>query len=638
MTFRKRLLLLGVLDAGVVSAAVVLSYLLRFDFTYAEPFRWLPEVIAVHLLCALPMMGGVKMYHRVWRFASLREFAWILVAVAGAELGAYLLLLVPRAFSPDFLVPASSYLLTGVLIAAGVCGSRLAWRMWRDAPRRVAPVAPLRRLLIVGAGSAGALVARELLYSKHSAMRPVAFIDDNKGKHRLNLLGLPILGGRGEIAAAVERLAIDDILIAIPTAAKRDLAEIISLCKDTAASVKIVPSVSELLSGRGPERFRDVSVEDLLGRDPVQADLESIAGYVAGKTVLITGAGGSIGSELCRQIAAHRPAHLLLLGHGENSIYEIEMELRHKHPGLTLLPVIADIQDQTAMRALFQTHRPAVVFHAAAHKHVPLMEHNPREAFKNNVLGTRNVAECAHFSGATHFVMISSDKAVNPTSIMGATKRLAEMLVQGLDSISDTKFAAVRFGNVLGSRGSVIPLFRKQIEQGGPVTVTHPDMTRYFMTIPEAVQLVIQAGALAEGGEIFILDMGRPVKIVKLAQDLIRLSGYEPDRDISIVFTGIRPGEKMYEELLTDEEGLTATKHNSIFVGKPGEVRWDGLQRMIAELEALAGRYEPFGCDERLKEAIRRFTGTDGTACRNAADADIVHKTEGAAESYVRFL
>ncbi|WP_240489181.1 polysaccharide biosynthesis protein [Cohnella thermotolerans] len=412
--------------------------------------------------------------------------------------------------------------------------------------------------LIYGAGDCGILVARELLSPTMNDRKLIGFIDDDPHKHKLTAYNLPVLGDRKAIASIVSEFEVKEIIIAIPSAPKTVTSEIINLCISTGAKVRIIPGISDMLNGRiSFSTIRDVDVEDLLGRDQVKTDLVGIAEYVQDKVVLVTGAGGSIGSELCRQIAPFQPSKLLLLGHGENSIYNIEMELKSTHPHLHIEPIIADIQDRARIETIFALHRPRVVFHAAAHKHVPLMEKNPSEAVKNNVFGTQNVADCSDQYGVERFVLISSDKAVNPTSVMGATKRIAEMYVQSLNARSNTKFASVRFGNVLGSRGSVIPLFKKQIAKGGPITVTHPDMVRYFMTIPEAVQLVIQAGAMSKGGEIFILDMGEPVRILKLAEDLIRLSGYEPYEDIDIEFTGIRNGEKLFEELLTAEEGAT---------------------------------------------------------------------------------
>jgi FlaA1/EpsC-like NDP-sugar epimerase len=441
-----------------------------------------------------------------------------------------------------------------------------------------------RKALIVGAGEAGVMVVKELRRTK-SEQYPVVFIDDNPQKQNFEVLGIPVVGKRCDIPKVVKQYHIDDIIVAIPTASRSDIAEIISICKETGCQIKMVPRMNDLINGKITfNMIREVSVEDLLGRDPVKVDMDEITGYLADQVVLVTGAGGSIGSEICRQVAQVNPRQLIILGHGENSIYEIEHELRKSFPALNLESIIADIQDRRSIEDVFLNYKPQVVFHAAAHKHVPLMEKNPIEAVKNNVFGTKNVAECAHEAGVKRFVLISTDKAVNPTSVMGATKRIAEMILRELSLRSQTKFSAVRFGNVLGSRGSVIPLFKKQIESGGPVTVTHPEMVRYFMTIPEAVQLVIQAGSIAAGGEIFILDMGKPVKISDLAKDLIRLSGLEPDKDIQIVYTGMRPGEKLFEEILSKEEGAAATKYDRIFIGKPAEEEQD-LDRLIEEFK-----------------------------------------------------
>ncbi|UOF88969.1 polysaccharide biosynthesis protein [Fodinisporobacter ferrooxydans] len=460
------------------------------------------------------------------------------------------------------------------------------------------------KILIVGAGDAGVLVAKELQNTK-SRMTPVAFVDDDPAKHHRSVFGLPIVGGCGQIIEVVQNLNIDTIVVAIPSASREKISNILNICYQTSATVKILPSVSEWIVGKNTtELIREVSMEDLLGREPIQVNLTEVSGYIAGQTVLVTGAGGSIGSEICRQIAHLAPNTLLLLGHGETSIFQIDLELRNAFPNLSIIPIIADIQNLSAIRQVFHAYGPNVVFHAAAHKHVTLMEMNPLEAIKNNVLGTRNVAQCAHETKGSHFVMISSDKAVNPTSVMGATKRLAELVIQSYNERSETKFSAVRFGNVLGSRGSVIPVFKQQIQKGGPVTVTHPEMVRYFMTIKEAVQLVIQAGALAKGGEIFILDMGRPVKIVDLAKDLIRLSGFRPDIDIPISFTGIRPGEKLFEELLTNEEGISATKHNTIFVSKPSGYCKESTSEFISIFESLSENTYSRKTPEEIKQLI----------------------------------
>ncbi|TCP52332.1 FlaA1/EpsC-like NDP-sugar epimerase [Tumebacillus sp. BK434] len=588
MNYRLRMVTLGTIDVCIAAMAVTLAYFLRFDFqvmpTYFAAF---PYVVLLHAVLTPGIFYLMRMYHSVLQYASIGELKTILRAtIVTALIFALIHQMIYLQFE-WFKVPRTVLLLSWLLTVLGVGGSRLAWRIFHDSVMKSEPSHP--RVLIVGAGSAGALIARELKTSPYSTLNPVAFIDDDHKKRGLRILGLPVVGGREAIQYAVERYGVQKILIAIPSALETEIAAILDICKRTTCQIKTLPRVSDIVAGKvSVNMIREVSVEDLLGREAVQVDLEGVASYVAGQVVLVTGAGGSIGSELCRQISKFEPQQLLLLGHGENSIYEIELELRSKYPQLPLVTIIADIQDRKRLNAVFAAYRPCVVFHAAAHKHVPLMERNPQEAIKNNVLGTKNVAECAHEYGVSRFVMISSDKAVNPTSVMGVSKRVAEMIIQGLDRISETQFVAVRFGNVLGSRGSVIPVFKRQILAGGPVTVTHPEMVRYFMTIPEASQLVIQAGALAEGGEIFILDMGEPVNIADLARDLIRLSGFRPDEDIAIVYTGIRPGEKLFEEILTNEEGTEETKHNRIFVGRPLDFSWDELQFMIKRLEAMA--------------------------------------------------
>lgn len=446
-------------------------------------------------------------------------------------------------------------------------GSRFSWRIYRD--RYIKPQVEQKRALIIGAGAAGTMLVRQLLKNSDAGIKPVAFIDDDPRKYKLHILGLPVVGDSKRIAKTVETLNVDKIIIAIPSLSKEEMKRIFEECSGTKAKTVIMPMMEDVMLGKvSVNQFRDVQVEDLLGREPVELDIESISKKLTGKTILVTGAGGSIGSEICRQVCKFQPKKILLLGHGENSIYQIDMELRNKHKDkIEISPVIADIQDRARIFEVLETHKPDVVYHAAAHKHVPLMEYNPKEAVKNNVLGTKNVAEAADTFGVGTFVLVSSDKAVNPTNVMGSTKRIAEMVIQELDKHSKTKFVAVRFGNVLGSRGSVIPLFKKQIQAGGPVTVTHPDMTRYFMTIPEASRLVMQAGTLARGGEIFVLDMGEPVKIVDLAKNLIRLSGYTIE-EIGINFSGIRPGEKMYEELLGEKEVHKEAVFPKIFIGK----------------------------------------------------------------------
>ncbi|WP_202079420.1 nucleoside-diphosphate sugar epimerase/dehydratase [Caldalkalibacillus salinus] len=594
------------IDLLLVSLAILYAYLLRFDFKIPEQYiSQIPYIIVSFGLIVIVSNYCFGIYKRMWRYASIGELI-SLFKVAGISTGAFFILYTGYKFLVDpVVIPRSIFLISFGLLILLVGGSRLAWRMWRDSYIKIQP--HHRRALIVGAGNAGTFVARELKHNPGGSFYPIAFVDDDDTKHHLEVMGLPVLGSRKDIPNIVKNYDIDDIIIAIPSAKRKEVRKIFDIGKETSAKVKILPKVADLIEGKvSIQKIRDVKVEDLLGRDPVQVDLEGIMGYVTAKRVLVTGAGGSIGSELCRQVSQFNPELLILLGHGENSIYQIEMELRRTYPHLDILPIIADVQDKDRIDEVYKTLQPEVVFHAAAHKHVPLMERNPVEAVKNNIIGTKNVAECASKYGTERFVLISTDKAVNPTSVMGATKRVAELIVESLNETSFTKFTAVRFGNVLGSRGSVIPLFKRQIEQGGPVSVTHPEMVRYFMTIPEAVQLVIQAGALTKGGEVFILDMGEPVKILDLAQDLIRLSGFTPDEDIKIKFSGIRPGEKLYEEILTKEEGATSTKHDRIFIGKTANWTSKEMEKEIQQLQSVLHK-SPVDIKKALRQIVPTF-------------------------------
>lgn len=573
-------------DALLVALSVYLAYLLRFDFSIRPEFvETLPYVFSMYSIFILICFYVFKIYKRIWQYASVGD---IIAILKGALVGTIAFFsfhqFVFYSINSVWVVPRSIYLLTAMMSFLFVGGSRFFWRLLRDEYVKIQP--HHRRALVVGAGEVGVMVVRELKHSIKSELYPVVFIDDDLQKQSYEVLGIPVAGTRKDIQKIVKHYKIDDIIVAIPTASKSDISAIINLCKSTGCQIKIVPRVNDLINGKiSLNMIRDVSVEDLLGREPVKVDLEEIAGYVKEQVILVTGAGGSIGSEISRQISCLSPKQLIILDHSENSIYDIEIELRGSYPSLDLVAVIADVKDRERLEHVFNYYEPQVVFHAAAHKHVPLMEENPGEAVKNNVFGTKNVAECAHQYRAKRFILISTDKAVNPTSVMGATKRVAEMLVQDLDVRSETLFSAVRFGNVLGSRGSVIPLFKKQIENGGPVTVTHQEMVRYFMTIPEAVQLVIQAGAITKGGETFILDMGKPVKISDLAHDLIRLSGLEPNKDVKIIYTGIRPGEKLFEEILSKEEGATTTKHDRIYVGKALDISSNFLKQQLVILE-----------------------------------------------------
>jgi FlaA1/EpsC-like NDP-sugar epimerase len=583
MTYRRRLSLLVLLDSAIVAASVWLGRLL-LEPAYENGGTPHLFVAAALLAAHHGFFTVYKLYKKAWEYASIGELLIILravtlsVAVVGLTgLAAYQ--------QAEWRLLIAIWLIHLML----VCGSRLLWRIVRGGFNRHS--GKRRRTLIVGAGSAGTMLVRQLLGNSGTELYPVAFVDDDPHKLNLDIMGIPVCGSVKEIVSKAKAFEIDNIVIAIPSLSKKGLYDIYTECAKTSAKTQTIPMLEDLATGRiSVTQFRDVQVEDLLGREPVELDIDSISGYVTGKVVLVTGAGGSIGSEVCRQISRFLPEKLVLLGHGENSIYAVELELKEmfKDSKIKFYTEIADLQDADKMMSVMLHHRPQVVYHAAAHKHVPLMERNPEEAFKNNVLGTLNTAKAAGKARVETFVMISTDKAVNPTSVMGATKRLAEMIIQHMDRVSSTKFVAVRFGNVLGSRGSVIPLFRKQIERGGPVTVTHPDMVRYFMTIPEASRLVIQAGALAKGGEIFVLDMGEPVRITELAQNVIRMSGYAVE-EIGIVYTGIRPGEKLFEEMLGDKEVTEQQVYPKIYVGKASVILFEEIEAIIADFPAMNG-------------------------------------------------
>lgn len=518
-----------------------------------------------------------KMYKKAWEYASIGELLIILktstcssIATAGIQL-----LFFQKLSFRLWLVTWMTYILF-------VCGSRFIWRLVKGKYSKEG--GQKKKALIVGAGSAGAMVARQLLSNNNAQLLPVAFIDDDIRKHGLEILGIPVLGGMDQLNYAIQKLQVENIILAIPSLCKQELQLLFKKCLETKIQTQILPMLEDIVTGKvSVNKFRDVQVEDLLGRDPVELDTDGISEYIQDKIILVTGAGGSIGSEICRQILKFKPKQLVLLGHGENSIYSIEMELRdsYGHEEIIFSSEIMDIQDKEKMKKIMEHYRPHVVYHAAAHKHVPLMEKCPEEAVKNNLIGTINVAEAACLYEVEVFVLISSDKAVNPTSVMGATKRLAEIVIQDKNKNSRTKFTMVRFGNVLESRGSVIPLFKKQIQQGGPVTVTHQDMVRYFMTIPEASRLVIQASALAKGGEIFVLDMGEPVRIVDLAKNLIILSGSTTE-EIGVEFTGLRPGEKLFEELLNQDEIIENQIYPGIYLGKTMNYEVEKINKLIS--------------------------------------------------------
>lgn len=577
------------MDAVLVNTAFFLAFWLRFDGVipahYIDIYLQITWIFTLVLIACFYFFG---LYRCLWQYASIGELVSVIEAVTAG-----LLINVCIAYfwmqGNIFPLPRSVFILVWMLDILLIGGLRLSLRLIRD--QRLSPVyysGTGSPVLIVGAGDAGAAVARELRNHTADKRIPVGLIDDDPAKQKQEMFGLQVLGQRKDIPRLVRSYMVEEIIFAIPSAPGTVVKETLEICNSTGARLKIVPGIYELIDGYvSVSQIRDVQVEDLLGRAPVQVDLQSMSGYISGKVVLVTGAGGSIGSELCRQISGFDIDGLLLLGHGENSIYHIHRELAGAYPDLDLKPLIVDIKDAAAIDRVFKQCRPQVVFHAAAHKHVPLMEHNAVEAIKNNVLGTRHLCSAANKHGVETFVLISSDKAVKPSSIMGATKRVAEMVLQSMNSQGNTVFAAVRFGNVLGSSGSVVPLFKEQIKQGGPVTVTHPEMTRFFMTIPEAVQLVIQAGAFASGGEIFVLDMGEPVRITDLARNMIRLSGFEPGKDIEIVYTGVRPGEKMREELLTASEEVSATRHQRIFVAEPDEIDQVCFEKFFAMLFSM---------------------------------------------------
>lgn len=566
MRARSKQAILVLFDVLIINLSIILSFWLRFEWTIPPAYvKLFPDVFILSTLLRVAIYWYFGLYSSLWKYASIDELLRIIVATTVGSAA-----VISAQFMLGIHLPRSIYVIIWLLNTLLVGGSRLSYRVIRRVFPGFRSDGEPKKVLVVGAGDAGSMVIKELKSHPELGLWPVAIADDDPRKQKSQVHYVPVLGTRSDIPQIVEAKKIDEIIIAIPSAPKSVIRETIEIAKHTRCKLKILPGVYELIDGKvSVKHIRDVQIEDLLGREPVKVDLQEIAGYLQDQVVLVTGGGGSIGSELCRQIARFNPKQLLILDIYENGAYDLQMELKRKHPDLPIKVLIASVRDRRRMESIFAAYRPDVVFHAAAHKHVPLMEENPEEAVKNNIFGTLNVAECADKFGTKRFVLISTDKAVNPTNIMGATKRVAELIIQTMNAASDTEFVAVRFGNVLGSNGSVIPLFKKQIAEGGPVTVTHPEINRFFMTIPEAVQLVIQAGAMARGGEIFILDMGEPVKIVDLAKDLIRLSGLEPGVDIEIQFTGLRPGEKLYEEVLMAEEGLQATKHEKIFISKP---------------------------------------------------------------------
>lgn len=583
--------LLATGDALALVISGVLGLYLRFDFRpdFIFIYTWLQYmVVAVPLYIVIYYYFGL--YSRLWRYASAEDLVTIASSVFIATTALFGFMYV----NPGLNFPRSVIVMSAFGNVAAVGGMRFMVRLlaaYKKKPR----VNGSKKTLILGAGDAGRILVKELAKHPEIDSQVVGFLDDDKGKIGLSIDNIPVLGPMSLLEQIVSSHAISQVIIATPSAPAGRLRELFQRCTALGIKPRTVPGLYSIIQNCiEVSTIREVQIEDLLPRPEIKTDYTGIASYLRGKAVLITGAGGSIGAELSRQVACFTPAHLLLLGRGENSIYEVHKELTHSFPTLKITPLIADVQDAQRIDHLLSAHKPQVVFHAAAHKHVPLMEQNPTEAIKNNVFGTRTMAEAASRHQAERFVLVSTDKAVNPTSVMGATKRIAELLIQGMNGPNTTKFMAVRFGNVLGSRGSVVPRFKEQIAQGGPVTVTHPEMTRYFMTIPEAVSLIIQAGSMGQGGEVFVLDMGAPVKIMDLAKDLVTLSGLKLGQDIEINITGLRPGEKLYEELLTAEEGVAATQHKQIMVARQNHHCAIALASCLSELRELCAAGKGF--------------------------------------------
>lgn len=612
-TFRNRHLFY--LDAILLTITGLTAFAVRF-----EDFGWISanlRIVLAYLLISVPARLGlfvaVGLYRRLWRHASIGELKSLLVAATAAALAsAFLgLFLLPGLSITRSRVPFSVVFIDAFLAAIAIAFPRLLIRAKSASRPRRRRDDPGKRVLIVGAGQAAKLVAKELFANPRLGMWPVGFVDDDPMKHGQTLYDLPVLGPVSEIRTTIPQYEIAEIVIAIPSASGTVVRQVVRAALDCGISTLTVPSLPEIISRQGTgASLREVEIQDLLRREPVETDLASVAALATGHTVLVTGAGGSIGAELCRQIARLAPARVVLLGHGENSIFDVAAELRDSFPEVRFVPVIADTRDRARVFAEFRRHGPRTAFHAAAHKHVPLMEENVSEAVTNNVTGTRNVVDAAVECDVEHFVLISTDKAVRPTSVMGATKRVAEQIVQHAATRHNRNFVSVRFGNVLGSRGSVVPTFLRQIRQGGPVCVTHPEMQRYFMTIPEAVQLVLQAGALGRGGEVFVLDMGEPVRIVDVATDLIRLSGLEPGRDIKIQFTGIRPGEKLYEEMFFSGENVLPTDHPKVLRARNGLLS-DGVIKRIEVLADAAASCRP---EDEIRELLLSLVPDFSTA------------------------
>lgn len=595
--------LLLIVDVITIIGVALISLLIRFDgYITSHYLHQMIDALPIMVISYIVMLLSMHLYTRIWRYAGMREMVAVLIATT---LGAGLFYTGMYVF--DKSLPRSIYLISWIL-STGVIGigRMILHYIAMQYGGKQSTDADMVNTLIIGAGDAGATIAREIERYHKRSRKVIGFIDDDESKFNRLMGGVRILGNRHDIPSIVKENKVKEIIIAMPSVTRNEIRNIMEICSPLKCKVNTLPGMYQLLDDEVlVSHLHPVSIEDLLERDEVRLDMDIVEHYIRDKVVLVTGAGGSIGSEICRQIMRVGPKQLLLLGHGENSIYLINQELKNIYKDGPIIPIIADIRDKQQLDQIFTQYNPQVVFHAAAHKHVPLMEIQPMAAVLNNIYGTRNVADVAGRHGVERFVMISTDKAVNPTSVMGATKRVAEKVIISMNDTYDTKYITVRFGNVLGSRGSVIPLFKKQIEAGGPVTVTDPEMTRYFMTIPEASQLVLQAGAMGKGGEVFLLDMGEPVKIIDLARNMIRLSGLEPDKDIHIKITGLRPGEKKYEELLTSEEGTNRTNHTKIFEAALDTVDRDWLIDKIATFDSCETDMDVIGV---LQDIIPTYT------------------------------
>ncbi len=598
-----------IFDIISVLVASIGALWVRYDFSFwSIEERFLTPVLKMipfNIISVLVIYWLFKLYISVWRYASASELLEVIAALACNTV-----LQIIMFYLFKIRVPRSFYLFYLVILGTMTLFTRFFYRLLRVIRNRgklIRNGGSYTNVMIVGAGAACNQIMKELETSSMLSKQVKCLIDDNPGCQGKMMRGVPIVGGREAIPDAVKKYEIGEIIIAIPTASRQEIKKLVEICKDTGCKLEIVPGIYQLINGEvSVSQLREVEIEDLLGREPAQINVDEIAGYVKGKVVMVTGGGGSIGSELCRQIAKHEPKRLVIVEIYENNAYDIQQELRRKYPELDLVVLIASVRNTLRINQIFEEYRPNIVYHAAAHKHVPLMEDSPGEAIKNNVFGTYKTAKAADKYGVEKFVLVSTDKAVNPTNIMGASKRMCEMVVQMMNEESKTDFVAVRFGNVLGSNGSVIPLFKKQIAAGGPVTVTDPNIIRYFMTIPEAVSLILQAGAYAKGGEIFVLDMGEPVKILDLAENLIKLSGYRVGDDIEIVFTGLRPGEKMYEELLMDEEGLKGTENSLIHIGRPIEFDKEEFKKQLDELDIIS-KEEPWKVKKCVSEIVTTY-------------------------------